>query len=376
MKVLVAPNAFKGSLDASTVAAAISAGFRRSSSHIYSCEQLPIADGGDGSLPIIMDYLGAQTLESHVHGPMGWQVKAKYGWIADKQIGIVEMAEASGIRYLHKDQLDPWNASSYGTGELIRILVEKGAREIFLTVGGSASVDGALGILLALGAKFKHSKGAISQPLTSDMHRIQDVDLTEVSALLANTSITVLCDVTNPLLGPNGAAAVFAPQKGASPADVQQLEASLKHWSEVIAQKTNVSIGDMKHAGAAGGVPGVLHALLGAKVVSGGDQILLWAGFDEALEQADIVVTAEGKIDAQTAFGKGPGIIAKRAKTAGKYVIGLCGMVDPEPQTFENFDLVLPVSHGAVTINEAYAYTAANLERTAMMVGNLLPGIR
>lgn len=371
MNILIVPNAFKESLEAEKVACAIRNGLKLSGLYCI-CNELPIADGGDGSLGVINQYLGAELFELEVNGPVGWHVMAKYGWQKRSEIGVVELAEASGIRHLHADQLDPWNASTVGTGQLIRELVEMGAKTIYLTVGGSATVDGALGILSALGTRFYHSKGQLTQPLTADLHKIVALDVSETLALLKDTSITILCDVINPLLGPHGAATVFGPQKGAKPNDIAQLEEGFANLAAIIARDFMKDIGDLPHAGAAGGVAGVLHGVLGSELVNGGKQILEWAGFEEALEKADVVITGEGKIDEQTAYGKGPGLVAKLAKDAGKYVIGISGSVSAEPRFYENFDIVLPIINAPGSIVEIFNHTAENLERTAMMIGRML----
>jgi len=371
MQILVAPNAFKESLEADRVAHSLINGLKASDLSC-DCDALPIADGGDGSLPVIAQYLDAEVLEFSVKGPLGDPINARFGWQRDQKIGIVELAEASGIRHLSVDQLDPWQTSTFGTGELIKMLVEKGAEKIYLTVGGSATVDGALGILSALGTQFFDDHGAIDGPLTSDLIRISSVDLSKANALLANTSLHVLCDVNNPLLGSEGSAAVFGPQKGAKPEDVEKLEAGLSNLARVIERDFGRSIGTMPHAGAAGGVAGVLHGFFGAELINGGEQILKWAAFDQALEKADVVITGEGKIDEQTAYGKGPGLVAKKAKDAGKYVIGICGMVSPEPRYYDYFDWVFPVTNGPQSLKDAFANTEKNLERTGMMLGRML----
>lgn len=375
MRILIAPNAFKESLDATAVAEAIGLGLRKSDLKC-TVSELPIADGGDGSLHVISQYLGAQMLEMEVNGPMGWHVQAKYGWEPGKKIGIVELAEASGIRHLHTDQLDPWNATTTGTGQLIRALVERGAKTIYLTVGGSATIDGGVGLLSELGVRFDHQSGQITQPMTSDLHKITHINATNALDLLADIRIIILCDVENPLLGAHGAATVFGPQKGASEKDVEQLEADLSNLAQVIAHDFGKSVGDMKHAGAAGGVSGALHGVLNAALVNGGEQILEWAGFDEELESADVVITGEGRIDSQTAYGKGPGLVARRAQNAGKYVIGLCGAVSPEVMVYEHFDVVLPVTSEPGSLHEVFQNTERNLERTAFMLGQMLKNFR
>lgn len=372
-RILICPNAFKGSLDAKAVAGAIARGLRESALECTIVE-LPIADGGDGSLGVINQYLDAVEMRLGVNDPLGAPVHARYGWHESEKTGVVELAEASGLKLLSPVSLNPWQATTRGTGQLIRNLLEKGARRIYLTIGGSATIDGAMGILDALGVKFYHSSGLVPGPLPSDLDKIVRIDADDALFLLQGLELIVLCDVENPLLGAHGAAAVFGPQKGADEEGVLRLERGLANLAGVVAECTGRSVDDLKHGGAAGGVAAMLHGVLGARLVNGGEQILQWAGFDGALQQADIVITGEGKIDEQTAYGKGPGLVARKAKQAGKHVLGLCGMVSPDLRSYDHFDVVLPIANGPGSLADAFAHTAQNLERTACEVGKLLKG--
>lgn len=367
--VLICPNAFKSSLSAEAVANAIAAGLQQSALDC-TCTTLAIADGGDGTLNVVAGYLGLELRTLEVNGPLGKHVQAAYGVKGD--MALIELAEASGLHLLNENELDPWAATTLGTGQLIADALDRGARKIYLTVGGSATVDGALGILDALGVVFHHEFGSIQQPVPSDFGRIQHIDLRQAEDLLEGVELFVLTDVTNPLVGAQGAAAVFGPQKGAKSEDIEVLDAGLQHLADLVARTKGVAVHELEGAGAAGGVAGILHGLLGARLLNGAEQVLEWSGFKNELEKAAIVITAEGHMDEQTAYGKGPGKVAQLAKAAGKMVIGLAGGVSRELTELAGFDAVFPVVHAPVSHFEAYAATAENLTRTARQIGNLL----
>ena len=366
--VLLVPNAFKGAASAHEAAAAMASGFEQSRLDC-KCIKLPIADGGDGSLPIIAAYLNAEIRSESVLGPSGSELKASWGWAAESGTAIIELAEASGIRHQSAEDLNPWINTTFGTGQLIDIALRHGAKKIVLAVGGSATVDGGVGILEALGVHFYHEEDKLSKINAQQLEKITRID---VPKSLRSIDFEILCDVENPLLGTQGAAHVFGPQKGASSEDVHLLEEGLHHLAKVIEEQTGVSVGGMKYAGASGGVSGSLHALLGAKLVSGAEKILQWSGFKNHLVDADYVVTGEGRIDEQTTYGKAPGLIASHAHTQGKYVIGLAGSIADEVLSLPNFDILLSINQGTTDLQEAISNTRQNLEKTCMQVGNLI----
>lgn len=375
MNILVSPNAFKGTLSARKAAAAIRAGLMKSELDC-KCTVLPIADGGDGSLEVITEYLDAEIRQQQVKGPAGRTIRAKYGWNEQEKTAIIELAEASGIRLLKNRPLNPMKATTYGTGQLMKEALDLGAKKLYLTLGGSATIDGALGILDALGVVFLgQDQIVISNPLPSDMYLIRELDVSAVAPGLRDVEIHVLCDVNNPLLGETGAR-VFAPQKGATEAEVIRLEKGLTHLAGVIRRQFGVETGAVAHGGAAGGVAAGLYGILGATLTDGASQILQWAGFQDALKRADIVITAEGQIDEQTAYGKGPGVVARLSREAGKITIGLSGFVRANDLQFKNFDMVLPVTNASGELSIAFANTAKNLRRTAFQLGQLLHVLR
>lgn len=372
MKILVSPNSFKGTLSARKSAAAICAGLKKSELNC-ECIELPIADGGDGSLVVAANYLDAEIRRAKVKDPSGRKIRASFGWNEEQKSAIVELAEASGLQLLNNHPLHPMSATTFGTGQLIQEALQLGAKKVYLMLGGSATIDGAIGILDALGVVFKSRDGiVISNPLPTDLYLISEIDTSEVDDKLNGTEIIVLCDVKNVLLGNQGAAAVFGPQKGANDEEVETLEKGLSHFADVIEQTFGVDVKSVKHGGSAGGVAAVLHGVLGAKLVDGARQILNWAGFDQVLQTADIVITAEGQIDKQTNYGKGPGLVVKKAKEAGKITVGLSGSVKTNDMHFKNFDLVLPIVNAPENLSIAFANTSKNLRRTAFQLGQFL----
>lgn len=369
--ILIAPNAYKGALDASKAADAIEQGLILGMLN-GSSKKVPIADGGDGSLSVISHYLGATLHTKRVTGPLGKPVAAQWGFNESTKTAVIELAEASGIRLLRKEELSAWETTTYGTGELIREAVAKGAKTIYLTIGGSATVDGALGILDALGTIFYTENEQLIDPGARDMEHITRIDISSIPEAIRQANLIILCDVTNPLLGDEGAASVFAPQKGALVTDVSKFEKGFENLASLIKKDFGKQVGDLKHGGAAGGVSAILHGVLGAKLIAGGEQILEWADFNTHLKWADVVITGEGRIDHQTQYGKGPGLVAMKAKEAGKFVIGLSGFVEPDDLTFGNFDVILSLSNKPDSLENAMSQTAVNLKRLGYQLGKLL----
>jgi glycerate kinase len=293
---------------------------------------------------------------------------------SEGQAAVIELAAASGLRLLRPDEFDPLHSSSFGTGELIKFALDRGVSEIVLAIGGSATVDGAAGILQALGVRFLNAGG---NALTNLPEALVDLDYVDVSGLdgrILKCSLIVLCDVDNLLLGAQGAARVFGPQKGATPEAVSKLEVALAKLSEVFLRQTGKDMSRTKCGGAAGGVAASLQAFLNAKLVSGIEYFLDATGFDAALHKADLVITGEGSIDDQTLHGKGPVGVAARAKAKNIPVVGLAGAVPLKPNSLlrQYFDVLLPIGAGVVEVEVALGQTALNLERTAFELGNLL----
>lgn len=372
MNILIAPNAFKHSLDALAAARAIAQGLEQSKL-TCTCQLFPVGDGGDGTGSLIVQQLNGELVSAKVHDALGREITAQFGLIDNGKTAVIEMADAAGIRLLKKEELNPLIANTIGTGEMIKQALDKGARKIVIGMGGSATVDGGIGILIALGTRFLDNDNK-TITLPGKLSGLKTIDLSGLDKRIADCEITVLCDVDNLLLGKNGAAAVFGPQKGASPQDVGILDAALKRLAEVTLQQTGVDISAVKHSGTAGGAAAGLYGLLQAKLVSGGTYFLEVTGFDQALQNAQMVITGEGSIDEQTLQGKAPFAVANAAKQKHLPVIGLAGKV---PLAYyggldDYFDMLLPIGDEPTDLHTALSHTHDNLIRTAKQIGNLL----
>ncbi|MEO5998644.1 MAG: glycerate kinase [Chitinophagaceae bacterium] len=373
MHILIAPNAFKNSLNAEDAAFAIRDGLKQSNLHC-TCECFPIGDGGDGTGDLIIKKREGEIVTAEVHDPLGRSMEASFGLIDDGRTAIIEMANASGLRLLQHDQLDPLHTTSFGTGEQVRIAMDRGATKIIIGMGGSATVDGGVGILSALGIRFLNSSGQDLSGLPESLDQLVTVDVTGLDNRIFNCEVIVLCDVDNFLLGEYGAPAVFGPQKGASPEAVLRLDDSLKQFANVTFQQTGKNIAAIKSGGTAGGAAAGLFAFLNANLVNGIDYFLQLTDFDKALEKADLVITGEGSIDEQTLQGKGPFGVAFKAKAKGLPVIAIAGKVplikDMNLQKY--FDVLLSIGHEPFELSTALKCTTDNLIRTSWETGNLL----
>lgn len=373
MHIIIAPNAFKASLSARQTADCIADGLRQSN---LSCRLtlFPIADGGDGTASLIAEKMKSQSIKKTVHNPLGEKIQAKFSWIEKSKTAIIDMSEASGLRLLKKEELNPLKANSKGTGELIKSALDLGAKKIIMGVGGSATVDGASGLLAELGVRFldDHQKEILNLP--EGLISLKSIDLSGLDPRAKISKIMVLCDVKNTLLGENGAAAVFGPQKGADKKQVLFLEECMKRLNDITKQDLNVEMSSIFHGGAAGGMAAGLSVFLKAELVSGIDYFLDVMDFEETIKDAELVITAEGSLDEQTLEGKGPVGVAKKAKEKNIPVVILAGNVPIEPgkKMHEFFDAIFTIGHGVVPLNEAIQNTPMDLKRTACELGNVL----
>jgi glycerate 2-kinase len=369
MHILIAPNAFKNSLDAATVADAIEKGLHRSGLQCTTTA-FPVADGGDGTADLLIDHFKAKSIEADVQNPLGKKIASSFGWSEENKTAVIELAAASGLRLLQPASYDPLHATTFGTGELLLEAVKKGAEKILLCIGGSATVDGGTGILRALGYRFTDNSGnELIHP--ASFKNITDYSFAGDSNLFKTTEIIILCDVLNPLLGINGAAAVFGPQKGATEKDIPVLEAGLKNLCDVILNKTKKDIAAIQHGGAAGGVAAGLYGLLNAQLVNGIDYFLAITGFEKELKKAALVITGEGSIDRQTLQGKAPFGVAKMAKQFSIPVIALAGKIPDEPDEEMNyyFDKLICINEPGTKLEDALKNTYASLEKAAYDIG-------
>ena len=329
-RVLVAPDKFKGSLTAVEVAAHVTAGLLRAAPALRVAS-MPVADGGDGTVDAAVA-AGFTRRAARVTGPAGGRVTAAYALRGGT--AVVELAQASGPRHLPPDRPAPLTATTYGTGEVLRAALDAGARTVVLGVGGSASTDGGAGMLSALGARFTDVHGAPIGPGGGGLAALAAADLSGLDPRLAATEVVLACDVDNPLCGPEGAAAVYGPQKGAGPPDVAVLDAALGRYAEVLGAAlgpTACGAARAPGAGAAGGTGYGALACLGAVVRPGVEVVLELLGFRAALAGTDLVVTGEGSLDGQTVRGKAPAGVARAARAQGADVVAVCGRLSLSP---------------------------------------------
>jgi glycerate kinase len=327
-----APNAFKGTLSATAAAAAMARGVRDAGADAI---EIPVADGGDGTLDVLLAAGGdtSRVTRHRVTGPSGTTVSARLGWLGS-DVAVVELAEASGLRRADPAALDALNATSRGTGELIRIAVDAGARTIIVGVGGSACTDGGAGLLQALGGRVTDARGMEIGPGGAGLEDATAIDLSGVRRALSECSIQVACDIRSPLLGPEGSARIFAPQKGANADDVRRLEVALTRFAALAAGSGLGDAASLPGAGAAGGC-GFGLALAGARLVPGAGLVCDLISLDGALRSAAAALTGEGRLDRQTPSGKAPAEVAARARALGIPCIAIAGKVlDPLPQLF------------------------------------------
>lgn len=365
MNILAAPNSMKGSLNAIDFSMAIERGFR-SISPVFNVRKLPIADGGDFTGSILCDALKAKKINVLVSDPYGSQIEAEIGITG--RTAIIEMASASGLRLLNPLELNPMKATTFGTGQLIKRAIELGCTKILLGVGGSATVDGGIGILEALGFSFSDAQGELLPGNPASLEKVNKIHFP--SSILSGIDIIILCDVNNPMLGENGAATVFGPQKGANKEMVIRLESGLSNWVDVLERDAGKEIRSMEGMGAAGAVSSALVTLLNAKLVEGASAIFDILELDKHLDWADLIITGEGKFDAQSLALKAPVALASKAKFLDKPVIALAGSFDTEMEKV--FDGVFPVVNGPMALNEAMQNAAELVMTTSMQLAGVI----
>ncbi|MDR3161375.1 MAG: glycerate kinase [Spirochaetaceae bacterium] len=375
MKILIAPDSFKGNMRASEVCSAIAEGILRADSkaEIY---RLPLADGGEGTARALTEAAGGRFVKVPVTGPLGEAVEAEFGLIHGDRTAVLDMASASGIELVSRERLNPLKATSYGTGELIKAALDAGVQEIVLGIGGSATVDGGIGMLTALGFRITDESGAPVGQGGEALGRIAAVDVRGAESRLREVSVKVACDVTNPLLGPLGAAAVFGPQKGATPAMVEILDRGLGRLADALIRAGFASDVEQAGDGAAGGVGAAARICLGARMESGALLVMEHAGFFDKLRGADLVITGEGMTDGQTLGGKLCSVVARESRRRGVPVALLSGALggDVAP-LLETFDYAVSIACGQPGLDAMIrssrrdlAFAAENLVR-ALRIG-------
>ena len=368
-RVLIAADKFKGSLTAVQVAERVTAGLRRVVPELQ-VESLPVADGGDGTVDAAVA-AGFERREVRVAGPLGHEVTAAFALRAGT--AVVEMAEASGLQRLPAGVFAPLTASTYGSGELLRAALDAGARTIVFGVGGSATTDGGAGMLSALGARFLDADGEPVPPGGGGLSELASADLSGLDPRLASVELVLASDVDNPLTGPKGAPAVYGPQKGASPDDVETLDTALAHYAKVLEETAGAKAAEFAAspgAGAAGGI-GYGALLLGAGFRPGIEVMLDVLGFAPALEWADLVITGEGSLDEQTLHGKAPAGVAAAARAADKEVVAVCGRLALPPDALGRAGIrrAYPLTSVEPDVAKCIADAGPILERVAEQIG-------
>ena len=325
-KIIIAPDSFKGNLTSLEVASCLEKGIKRVLPKA-KCIKVPMADGGEGTVQSMVDAANGKLIKKRVKGPNGKLVTARYGWLANQQTAVIEMAEASGLPLVHGREKNPLKTTTYGTGQLMLDAIKRGVKKIIIGIGGSATNDGGVGMAQALGVRFLNANGREIKELGSGgmLAKIASIDTLNLDKRIRQTKIVVACDVENPLYGKKGAAYVFGPQKGATAKMVAALDTNLKHLSKLIKRDLKKDVGRMPGAGAAGGLGAGLVVFTGAKLKSGIDIVLQATELSKYIKGADLVVTGEGRIDFQTAFGKTPAGVAKAAKKHKVPVIAIGG---------------------------------------------------
>ena len=373
MRILIAPDSFKGSLSALAAAEAMERGVRA----VYpqaEISKVAIADGGEGTVAALLAATGGRLVRQRVHGPLLEPVDAFLGILGDGVTAVIEMAAASGLPLLAPAQRDPRVASTLGTGELIKAALDAGLTRLILGLGGSASNDAGAGMAQALGARFLDVEGQELPPGGAALARLTHIDLKHLDPRLATASIEVACDVANPLTGPRGASVVYGPQKGASPDMVMELDAALRRFAQVATEATGRDVARVAGAGAAGGLGAGLLFFSAARFRPGVDLVLEATGFDALVQGADLVITGEGRTDAQTAMGKAPLGVAAAASKHGVPVLCLSGSLGEgaEQVLALGFDALMAIAPPAMALEERMARAAELAEAAAARACRML----
>lgn len=366
MKIVLAPDSFKGSFSSLEVIEHLEEVARR---HFSPLEvvKVPIADGGEGTVDALVTAAKGEYRTVEVMGPLPeMRVKAKYGIIHGKT-AVIEMAQASGLPLIPTGKRDPLNATTYGTGELIRKALDEGIRDFIIGIGGSATNDGGIGAAQALGVKFLDGFGKEVGLGGKQLQHIEKIILDDMDPRIKESTITVICDVSNPLTGPHGATAVYGPQKGVTEETFNILESGMKNYERLIKETTGMDMSKVPGSGAAGGLGAALVAFFGAVLKPGIDTILDYVRFEELIEGADLVITGEGRIDGQSLYGKVPVGIARRCKSKGVKVIAIVGGMGPGAQKVYDCGIasIMPIVNAPISLDEAIARSQELLKDAA-----------
>ncbi|WLV24029.1 glycerate kinase [Aciduricibacillus chroicocephali] len=369
MKIILAPDSFKGSLTAPEAAEAMAKGVRKAMPEAETIE-IPLADGGEGTAESLVAATDGRMVHVIVTGPLGKPVEAAYGILGDNETCVIEMAQASGICLVDPNERDPLKTTTFGTGELIRNALDKGLRRFILALGGSATNDGGIGMLQALGMKLLDAKGKDVQYGGGELVRIETIDDRLFDARIAEADFLIATDVQNPLVGPDGASHVFGPQKGATFEVAELLDTHLTHWANLVEEKTGMRLHDLPGAGAAGGIGGAFQAFFPSRTKRGIDLVIEYARLHEHLPGADCVFTGEGQIDYQTASGKTPMGVAQAAQAFNIPVFALAGSVGEGIDTLYEYGITSAHSIvcGPISLKQAITRAAEFVEQSAEQI--------
>jgi len=353
MKIVVAPDSFKGSLTAIEVSDAIEKGIREVFPEAEIIK-IPMADGGDGTVQCLVNATGGKILEEKVIGPLGNEVWAFYGILGDRKTAIVEMAAASGLTLVPENKRDPLITTTYGTGQLIKAALNQGCRKMIIGIGGSATNDGGAGMVQALGTKLLDKDGEEIGFGGGELKKIVKIDISCMDKRLSDIKVLAASDVNNPLCGPQGASRIYGPQKGATPEIIEELDESLAYFAELIKRDLHKDIKDIPGAGAAGGLGASLIAFLNAELRPGIEIMIEAVKLEQAIKDADLVITGEGKIDSQTIYGKAPIGVAKIAKKHNIPVVAVAAIIEEDSRIFQSYgiDTLIKVSEPPMRLSE------------------------
>lgn len=372
MRIVIAPDKFKHSLTSFEVCKAIEEGLKNASTD-FQITSLPLSDGGDGLADVLCYYTSFQQITETVHDPLWRRIKARYLFSEKEKTAFIEMAQASGLHLLQPAEYNPNLTTTYGTGELIKYSLEKGAEKIIIGIGGSATNDCGIGMAAALGYRFLDESGRDLEPVGKNLSAIKTI---EDSAIVdAKTiEVQVACDVSNYLTGDEGATKVYGPQKGATPETIENLEAGMQNFSELVKRKTGLDITTIKSGGAAGGMGAGCVLFLGAEIISGAELILQYSNAEEHIKNAGVIITGEGKIDTQTMNGKLVDAVTKLCLKHQKPVIALCGTLALPADALKASGLTAAFSivNAPMSIDDAIENAYLLLTETAYNIGRLL----
>ena len=376
MRVVIAPDKFKGSLTALEAAEAMARGLSRVESSA-EIDRVPIADGGEGTVAALVAATGGSYRTVTVTGPLGDPVVASFGLLGDGRTAVLEMASASGLWLVPPALRDPLRATTRGTGQLLLAALEAGARRVIVGIGGSATNDGGAGLGQALGFRLLDTHGRELEPGGGELDRLARIERTDQVAVLGSATIAVACDVTNPLCGPQGASAVYGPQKGATPEMVERLDRNLGHFADIVARDLDVAVRDIPGSGAAGGLGGGLVAFAGGRLEGGVNLVIEAVNLRERLHAADLCLTGEGALDGQSAFGKTAVGVARLAHSLGCPTLAIAGSIGPGAEAVleQGVDAYFSICPGPVPIDVAIEKASELLENaTAQAVRAFLAG--